>query len=96
MPPKGRKNISLNNGEGLTESDPQVQGVMEEPPEPLQENPPPAASTEPIAAPESATLEGYEGTLTEANQTQTTEPVGHQEEKLDEELCVAEKWVKYL
>ena len=69
MPPKGRKNTSLNNGEGLTEPDPWVQGVIEELPEPLQENPPPAISTEPTAAPESTTLEGYEGTLTEANWT---------------------------
>ena len=96
MPPKGRKNTSLNNSEGLTKPDPQVQGVMEEPPEPLQENPPPATSTKPTAAPESVTPEGYEGTLTEANQTQTTEPMGYQEEKLDKELCAAEKWVKYL
>ena len=64
---------------------------MEEPPEPPQKNPPLAASTEPTAAPESATLEGYEGTLTEVNQTQTTKPTGHQEEKLDEELYTAEK-----
>ena len=96
MPPKGRKNTSLNNSEGLTKPDPQVQGVMEEPPEPLQENPPPATSTKPTAAPESVTLEGYEGTLTEANQTQTTEPMGYQEEKLDKELHAAEKQVKYL
>ena len=41
---------------------------MEELPEPLQENPPLAASTKPTAAPESATLEGYKGTLTKANQ----------------------------
>ena len=77
MPPKGRKNTSPNNSKGLTKPDPQVQGVMEEPPESLQENPPPAASTKPTAAPKSATLEGYEGTLTEANQTQATEPTGH-------------------
>ena len=50
---------------------------MEEPPEPLQKNPPLAASTEPTAAPESTTLEGYEGTPTKANQTQTTESTGH-------------------
>ena len=67
MPPKGRKNTSPNNSEGLIKPDPQVQGVMEEPPEPLQENPPLAASTEPMAVPKSTTLEGYEGTLTEAN-----------------------------
>ena len=42
---------------------------MEELSEPPQENPPLAASTEPTAAPESATLEGYEGTPTKANQT---------------------------
>ena len=77
MPLKGRKNTLLNNGEGLTESDPQIQEVMEELSKSLQENPPPAASTEPMAASESATLEGYEETLTEANQTQITEPVGY-------------------
>ena len=66
MPPKGRKNTSPNNGKGLAEPDPWVQGVMGEPFEPLQKNPPPAASTEPTAAPGSATPEGYEGTLTEA------------------------------
>ena len=66
MPPKGRKNTSPNNDEGLAKPDPQVQGVMGEPLEPLQEDPPPAASTEPMAAPKSATPEGYEGTLTEA------------------------------
>lgn len=96
MPPKGRKNTSPNNGEGLAEPDPRVQGVMGEPLEPPQEDPPPAASTEPTAAPESATPEGYEGTPTEAHRTQTTEPAGHQEEKLDEELRAAEKRVKYL
>ena len=42
---------------------------MKEPSEPLQENPPLAASTEPTAAPKSATLEEYEETPTEANQT---------------------------
>ena len=77
MPPKGRKNTSLNNSKGLTEPDPQVQGVMEEPSEPPQENPPLAASTKPIAAPESTTPEGYKETPTKANQTQTTKPTGH-------------------
>ena len=91
MPPKGRKNTSLNNSEGLTEPDPWVQGVMEEPPKPLQENPPLAVSTKPMAAPESATLEGYKETPTKANQTQATKPMGHQKEKLDEELHAAEK-----
>ena len=66
MPPKGRKNTSPNNSKGLAEPDPQVQEVMGEPFEPLQENPPPATSTEPMAAPESTTPEGYEGTPTEA------------------------------
>ena len=66
MPPKGRKNTSLNNSKGLTKPDPWVQEIMEKPPEPLQENPPLIASTEPTAAPGSATPEGYEGTLTEA------------------------------
>ena len=96
MPPKGRKNTSQNNSKGLTKPDPLVQEVMEEPPGPLQENPPPVASTGPTAAPESATPEGYEGTLTEAHRTQTTKPAGHQEEKLDKELRAAEKQVKYL
>ena len=64
--------------------------------EPLQENPPLAASTKPTAAPESTTPEGYKGTLTEAYQTQTTKPAGHQKEKLDKELHAAEKQVKYL
>ena len=91
MPPKERKNTSPNNSKGLTEPDPQVQRVMGEPFKPLQENPPPAASTEPTAAPESTTPEGYEGTLTKAHQTQTTKPAGHQEEKLDKELHTAEK-----
>ena len=36
---------------------------MEEPPEPLQENPPLIASTEPTAAPESITPEGNQVTL---------------------------------
>ena len=69
---------------------------MEEPPGPLQENPPPVASTGPTAASKSTTPEGYEETLTEAHQTQITKPTEHQEEKLDEELHAAEKWVKYL
>ena len=69
MPLKGRKNTSPNNSKELTKSDPQVQGVMGEPLEPPQEDPPPATSTKPTAAPESATPEGYEGTLTEAYQT---------------------------
>ena len=66
MPPKGRKNTSPNNSEGLAKPDPQVQGIMGEPFEPLQENPPLAASIKPTAAPESATPEGYEGTPTKA------------------------------
>ena len=65
MPPKGRKNTSPNNGEGLAEPDPLVQEVMEESPGPLQENPPLVISTRPMAAPESTTPEGYEGILTE-------------------------------
>ena len=69
MPPKGRKNTSLNNSKGLTKPDPWVQEIMEKPPEPLQENPPPAASTEPITAPKSTISEGYEGTPAEAYQT---------------------------
>ena len=69
MPPKGRKNTSLNNSKGLTKPDPQVQGVMGEPFKPPQENPPPAASTEPITAPKSTISEGYEGTPAEAYQT---------------------------
>ena len=96
MPPKGRKNTSQNNSKGLTKPDPPVQEVMEEPSGPSQENPPPVTSTRPTAAPESATPEGYERTLTEAHWTQITEFTGHQEEKLDKELCAAEKWVKYL
>ena len=65
MPPKGRKNTSPNNGKGLAEPDPWVQGVMGEPFKPLQENPPLAASIKPTAAPESTTPEGYEETLIE-------------------------------
>ena len=65
MPLKGRKNTSQNNSKGLTKPDPQIQEIMEEPPKPLQKNPPLAASTISIAAPESATPEGYKGTLTE-------------------------------
>ena len=69
---------------------------MEEPSGPLQENPPPVASTGPTAASKSTTPEGYEETLTEAHWTQTTKPIEHQEEKLDKELHAAEKQVKYL
>ena len=65
MPLKGRKNTSQNNSKGLTKPDPPVQEVMEEPPGPLQENPPPVISTGPTAAPESTTPEGYEETLIE-------------------------------
>ena len=67
MPPKGRKNTLQNNSKGLAEPDPPVQEVMEEPPGPLQENPPPVTSTRPTAAPESATPEGYEGTPIKAH-----------------------------
>ena len=96
MPPKGRKNTSPNNGKGLTKPDPQVQEVMEEPPEPPQENPPLVASTEPTAAPESATPEGNQMTPTEEPHTQRNEPTIPPEDNLDEELQAAEKQVKYL
>ena len=48
---------------------------MEEPPKPLQKNPPLAASTISIAAPESATPEGYKGTLCHAAQIVVNELV---------------------